>query len=211
MLHERTRRALARARDAGLHVIVVTGRMFRSVRPYVLEAGLDDPVVCYQGAVVAEPVSGRWLRHVPMPRRVALEAIAAVEQAGFHLNCYVDDELYVAQEAAGHGIRHDGALVADDRIVEARRFQVTANRLEHPPGDDDHVQPGPAPRRDRFLRTRPEHRVLADQRAVEVAGERPDLAREAVREPQLFWVRKATRSEICLSLSVELKLGMMFG
>ena len=97
MLHERTRRALARARDAGLHVIVVTGRMFRSVRPYVLEAGLDDPVVCYQGAVVAEPVSGRWLRHVPMPRRVALEAIAAVEQAGFHLNCYVDDELYVAQ------------------------------------------------------------------------------------------------------------------
>ena len=58
-LRPRTRAAIAAARAAGLHVIVVTGRMFRSVRPYLEAAGLDDPVVCYQGAVVADPVSGR--------------------------------------------------------------------------------------------------------------------------------------------------------
>jgi hypothetical protein len=80
-----------------LHVIVVTGRMVRSVRPYLLDAGLADPVVCYQGAVVADPVSGALLRHVPLPRADALEAIAAIEAAGFHLNCYVDDLLYVAE------------------------------------------------------------------------------------------------------------------
>jgi len=118
VLHERTRRALADARDAGLHVIVVTGRMFRSVRPYVLEAGLDDPVVCYQGAVVAEPVSGRWLRHVPIPRELALEAIAAVEDADFHLNCYVDDELYVARVTR-----------------EARAYADFQNLEIHPVGD----------------------------------------------------------------------------
>jgi Cof subfamily protein (haloacid dehalogenase superfamily) len=95
VVHPRTRAALVRARDAGVHVIVVTGRMFRSVRPYVLECEIDDPVVCYQGAVVAEPVSGAWLRHIPIERELALEAIAAVEEARFHLNCYVDDELYV--------------------------------------------------------------------------------------------------------------------
>jgi Cof subfamily protein (haloacid dehalogenase superfamily) len=78
-------------------VIVVTGRMFRAVRPYLDEAGLDDPVICYQGAVVADPVSGEWLRHIPIPRAVALEAIDAVVSAGFHVNCYVDDELYVAE------------------------------------------------------------------------------------------------------------------
>ena len=80
-----------------MHVIVVTGRMFRSVRPYVLEAGLDDPVICYQGAVVADPRSGEFLRHVPIPRAVALEAIEAVVARGFHVNCYVDDLLYVAE------------------------------------------------------------------------------------------------------------------
>jgi len=93
--HPRTLAALARARDEGLHVIVVTGRMFRSVRPYLEQAGLFDPVVCYQGAVVADPASGEFLRHVPIERELALEAIDAVTAAGFHLNCYVDDLLYV--------------------------------------------------------------------------------------------------------------------
>jgi Cof subfamily protein (haloacid dehalogenase superfamily) len=77
-------------------VIVVTGRMFRSVRPYLEQAGLPDPVVCYQGAVVADPATGEFLRHVPIVREVALEAIDAVGAAGFHINCYVDDLLYVA-------------------------------------------------------------------------------------------------------------------
>jgi Cof subfamily protein (haloacid dehalogenase superfamily) len=97
VLRPRTREAIARVRARGVHVIVVTGRMFRGVRPYLEQAGLDDPVVCYQGAVVADPVSGEFLRHVPIPREVALEAIDAVVAAGFHINCYVDDLLYVAE------------------------------------------------------------------------------------------------------------------
>jgi Cof subfamily protein (haloacid dehalogenase superfamily) len=82
----------------GIHVIVATGRMFRSVRPYLDEAGLPDPVVCYQGAVVADPETGRFLRHEPIPLDLAREAIAAVEKAGYGLNTYVADELYVAAE-----------------------------------------------------------------------------------------------------------------
>ncbi len=96
VLRPHTREAIARVRATGAHVIVVTGRMFRSVRPYLEAAGLDDPVICYQGAVVADPASGEFLRHVPIPRATALEAIDAVVDAGFHVNCYVDDELYVA-------------------------------------------------------------------------------------------------------------------
>ena len=84
-------------RAAGAHVIVVTGRMFCAVRPYLEQADLDDPVICYQGAVVADPTTGEFLRHVPIPRDRALEALDAVVEAGFHVNCYVDDELYVAE------------------------------------------------------------------------------------------------------------------
>ena len=43
--------------------MIVTGRMFRSVRAYLDELGLDEPVVCYQGAVVADRVGP-----VPPPR-----------------------------------------------------------------------------------------------------------------------------------------------
>ncbi len=80
---------------------IVTGRMFRSVRPYAAAAGIDDPVVCYQGAVVADPTTGEFLRHVPIPLDPAREAIAAVQAEGFPLNCYVDDELYVAASTPG--------------------------------------------------------------------------------------------------------------
>lgn len=96
-LRPRTLSALRRARAAGLRVLVATGRMFRSVRPYLIHAGLRDPVICYQGAVVAEP-GGRFLRHEPIPLELAREAIAVLEEGGFHVNCYVDDQLYVARE-----------------------------------------------------------------------------------------------------------------
>jgi Cof subfamily protein (haloacid dehalogenase superfamily) len=97
VLRPHTRDSIRRVRATGVHVIVVTGRMFRSVRPYLDEAGIDDPVVCYQGAVVADPRSGEFIRHVPIPLPVAIEAIDAVVEAGFHVNCYVHDELYVAE------------------------------------------------------------------------------------------------------------------
>jgi Cof subfamily protein (haloacid dehalogenase superfamily) len=97
VLRPRTKAAIAAARAAGIPFIVVTGRMFRSVRPYLQEAGIDEPVVCYQGAAIAEPATGRMLRHEPIPLELAREAIAAVVDEGYHLNCYVDDELYVAE------------------------------------------------------------------------------------------------------------------
>jgi Cof subfamily protein (haloacid dehalogenase superfamily) len=97
VLRPRTRAAIAAVRATGAHVIFVTGRMFRSARPYAAAAGLDDPIVCYQGAVVADPVTGEFLRHVRIPQPIAREAIDAVVEAGFHVNCYVDDELYVAE------------------------------------------------------------------------------------------------------------------
>ena len=97
MLRPRTLEAIAAVRAAGSHVIIVTGRMFRSTRPFAVAAGLDEPVVCYQGAVVADPATGEFLREICIPRAVALEAIDAVIEAGFHINCYVDDELYVAK------------------------------------------------------------------------------------------------------------------
>ena len=55
VLRPRTLAALRRRRArAGLHVIVVTGRMVQSVRRALEPAQLDEPVICYQGAVVAD-------------------------------------------------------------------------------------------------------------------------------------------------------------
>ena len=97
MLPPRTESAIRAARAAGIRVVIATGRMFVSARPYVLQAGIEDPFVCYQGAVVAEPVTGSWLRHEPIPVALAKEAIEAIVAEGFHVNVYVDDELFVSR------------------------------------------------------------------------------------------------------------------
>jgi Cof subfamily protein (haloacid dehalogenase superfamily) len=94
VLHERTRAARTAARRRGSAGVIVTGRMYQAVRPYLTG---PEPVVCYQGAAVADPSTGEFLRHVPIPLELAREAITAIERAGFGLNCYVDDELYIAR------------------------------------------------------------------------------------------------------------------
>jgi Cof subfamily protein (haloacid dehalogenase superfamily) len=107
--------------------MLVTGRMFQSVRHYALEAGLDDPVVCYQGAVVAEPVSGRWLRHIPIPLELARETIRALNDEGFGLNCYVGDELYVAE------ITPEARRYADFQHIELHPVGDLVAWLQEPP------------------------------------------------------------------------------
>ncbi len=96
LLRPRTLAAIARSRRAGIPVIVATGRMFRSVRPYLEQAGIDDPVVCYQGAAVVDPVDGAFLLHEPLEVETARKAIGLLVEAGYPPNCYVDDRLFVA-------------------------------------------------------------------------------------------------------------------
>jgi Cof subfamily protein (haloacid dehalogenase superfamily) len=90
-----TLRAVAAVRRAGIEPIIATGRMFASARPYALQLGVTAPLICYQGALVADPGTGEWLLHRPIDVPIALEVIAAVRREGFHQNVYVDDRLCV--------------------------------------------------------------------------------------------------------------------
>jgi hypothetical protein len=92
----------------------------------------------------------------------------------------------MSKPRTGHGVGDERALVADDRIVERRRLEIAAYRLEHPSGDDDHVRPCRAHALDCLARPRPELEVSRDQRTVEVARKRGDPPREFVREGERY-------------------------
>lgn len=82
---EADRQAVAAAQAAGLQVMIVTGRSWRSTQPYYEALGLTGPAICYLGALTLADGSGRVLRHRPLVpeawhqlRRFALEAGLAV-------------------------------------------------------------------------------------------------------------------------------------
>jgi Cof subfamily protein (haloacid dehalogenase superfamily) len=125
-LRPRTLAALRATRAAGRDVIVVTGRMVQSVRRFLEPARLDEPVICYQGAVVAD-AAGKWLRHEPIPLELARETIALVEAEGYGLNVYVGDELYVSD------ITQSARDYAGFQHLEVHRVGDVLEWLQEPP------------------------------------------------------------------------------
>src|SRR5437870_3180295 len=89
--------AVNAATGAGVTVVLATGRMFKSSLRYAQPLGLTGPIINYQGAVVREIVSGEvWYRcelTVPMQQRV----LAFAEPNDWHVNAYVDEQVYTAR------------------------------------------------------------------------------------------------------------------
>jgi Cof subfamily protein (haloacid dehalogenase superfamily) len=137
VLRPRTRAAIARARAAGVPVVVSTGRMFRSVEPYLREAGIDDPVICYQGAAVVDPSTREFLLHEPLDLAVAREAIVALGEFGLSPNVYVDDQLYVAEETeysrAYSDFQHLPVTVVGDLLAWLERPPTKLVAVADPP------------------------------------------------------------------------------
>jgi Cof subfamily protein (haloacid dehalogenase superfamily) len=124
-LGPRTLAAVARSQAAGVPVLVATGRMFRSVEPYLTGAGIREPVVCYQGAAVVDPETGTFLFHEPLELDIAREAVASLGRHGLSPNVYVDDHLYVAEETeysrAYSGFQHLAVTEVGDLLAWLER------------------------------------------------------------------------------------------
>jgi Cof subfamily protein (haloacid dehalogenase superfamily) len=91
----RTLVAISAARERGVAISIVTGRMTSSALPYARTLGLVDPIVAYQGALVralpppaADPRLGRILAHRPLAADAAREVIAWAKTVGLepHVN-----------------------------------------------------------------------------------------------------------------------------
>ena len=69
-ISERVRAAIARAREKGAEITIVTGRMFAASKPFAQTLGITGPLVCYQGAAIFAAGSGAELRETPVRQEV---------------------------------------------------------------------------------------------------------------------------------------------
>jgi Cof subfamily protein (haloacid dehalogenase superfamily) len=118
---ERTRSVLRRARQAGLTVVVVTGRPPRGVRSLELGDAVDESL-CANGALVYDEASGRLTVERALPEPVALRLVTDLRQAAPGVAFAGEAGLQYCREP-GYETFHplDGA----DAIVEpAERFAL---------------------------------------------------------------------------------------
>lgn len=86
--------ALRWAVAEGIKVILATGRMAHSAMRYAQAIGTDEPMICYQGAVVAAP-TGEFLHEWGLSPAAANRAVELARELDLHLNLYRDDRFYV--------------------------------------------------------------------------------------------------------------------
>ena len=91
------RKAVNSVKEAGAVVTIATGRMFSSTLPFCSQLGLTSPIICYQGALIGDPVSRRVLWEKPIPIDLARGVIRTVEEIGLSPYIFVRDRFYVKE------------------------------------------------------------------------------------------------------------------
>jgi Cof subfamily protein (haloacid dehalogenase superfamily) len=74
-LSKRSRAALERAREAGIHTVLVTARGPRSVRVLAADLGLDGSAICSNGAITLDLASGEVVRTQPLGTEIAARLV----------------------------------------------------------------------------------------------------------------------------------------
>jgi Cof subfamily protein (haloacid dehalogenase superfamily) len=91
----RVQAAVRTAIGRGIHVTLATGRTFSVAQVFAERLGVHDPLICVQGALVQDAVTGARLLEHSVPRALAWEVIELAHHHGWDLCVYLGDDPYV--------------------------------------------------------------------------------------------------------------------
>jgi Cof subfamily protein (haloacid dehalogenase superfamily) len=92
-----TRAAINAAIDRGVIVTIATGRMYASAKQLAKQLDLNVPIISYQGSLVKNGQDGEVLYERAVPVDVAQELYQLSAERGYHIQAYINDELYAAE------------------------------------------------------------------------------------------------------------------
>lgn len=95
VIRPRVRQAVAAAIRRGVTVTLATGRAFDVAARYARDLGIEAPLICYQGAVIQDMVSGQALFAERLPAEVLPEVVALAEARGWDLHLQRDSRVFV--------------------------------------------------------------------------------------------------------------------
>lgn len=94
-LPEANVRALKRAMDAGVKVVLASGRMIEATLPIAQKIGVNAPLSLFNGAMTYDCASGRILRGRVIPRETAVRALREIEARGGYVHAFPGRGFYL--------------------------------------------------------------------------------------------------------------------
>ncbi|OCQ96624.1 hydrolase [Oscillatoriales cyanobacterium USR001] len=98
---ETVKQAILAAQTKGINVVLATGRMYRSALRFHQAIGSNLPLICYQGAWIQDPATGKILSHLAINKEKAIALLDYLEQPEWRsllsVHCYINDRLYVRE------------------------------------------------------------------------------------------------------------------
>jgi Cof subfamily protein (haloacid dehalogenase superfamily) len=125
------REAIQAAQASGVHVTLATGRMFGATIPFARQLEIRAPLICYQGALIRDPLTDEVLLATNMPGDEAAEAVRLLLDRDIFVLAYIDERLHIAERRAEleHylSLHPEGAeiVVSDDLPTEVRAAAPT--------------------------------------------------------------------------------------
>jgi len=120
---DKTIRTIQMAKQKGVEVIIATGRMYSTARPYgkMLQLG-DIPMMLFSGALIQTVESGTIMYHNPIDQSSANRLLAMAKANHWMMQTYIDDVLRVPVHnhwiAGYESITGIHAVVAGDAFYE---------------------------------------------------------------------------------------------
>jgi len=98
VISEENLKAVKAVRKKGVTVTLATGRPYSSALKFADILNITVPLITYNGALIRFGSNGDILQHYPVPNEYTPEIIRTAEKYDVHLNLYIDDILYAAEE-----------------------------------------------------------------------------------------------------------------
>ena len=98
VIGEKTKSAIKTYIEKGGRFLLCTGRMISAILPYARELGLHGEIVGYQGTVIADIDTGKFLSEDKVPFETALKLLDFADEIGVQAQYYYQDTFVIEKE-----------------------------------------------------------------------------------------------------------------
>ena len=133
---DETKAAIAQARQAGIKVVLSTGRSVQEAADFSAQAGCDNLSVCLGGAVLSDNATGAHLRRWDIPADVSRKALELCLNRDIELMIFAGEQIVLdpfSQQSLSktfpYPVFHNAAVVSQDPIAYLEEHDLPLTKI----------------------------------------------------------------------------------